>query len=311
MDEELSTISLSNGIGCKPIYQKGTPLPFKKKLVITSAKPYQEQFVFQLCLGENMWADENIPIGTYNFAIKSAPKGEVKVELQFEINRDREFSFSVYDQSNERTKSWEKVDLSKFSPPPLQTPMISEPITIDFSDVFNELFNSDGKHPPSKLVSQTRKTKGPTIRLVVPVPYREITYGTTKDIKFQREDLCPECSGSGGKPGSQQEQCSTCSGKGSLQHDKQTSLGSMTYTSTCPTCKGSGKVFSSSKLCQKCKGMGFFSQDHVAKIDIPPDTSPGTTITLHEAGNVGKNGGPRGDVLVTITIQKFMGLFPI
>jgi hypothetical protein len=311
MDDGLSTISLSNGIGCKPIYQKGTPLPFKKKFVFTSAKSYQKQFVFQFCLGENMWADENISIGTYSFAIKSAPKGEIKVELQFEINEVREFFISVCDQSTGRTKSWEKVDLSRFTPPPVRTPMVSEPMTIDFSDVFNELFNLDGKHPPSRLVSQTRKTKGLAIRLVVPAPYREITYGTTKDINFMREDICPECGGLGGKPGSQKEQCSTCSGKGSLQHVKQTSLGSMTSTSTCPTCKGSGKVFSPSNLCQKCKGMGIFSQNHAAKIDIPPGTNPGTTITLPEAGNVGKNGGPRGDVLVTITVQKFMGLFPI
>ena len=72
-----------------------------------------------------------------------------------------------------------------------------------------------------------------------------------------------------------QEPCSRCGGTGKIIHQP------------CPTCKGKGKVRRSRRI----------------KVDIPAGIDDGQTISLRGLGNAGRNGGPAGDLLVTVGVR--------
>ena len=71
--------------------------------------------------------------------------------------------------------------------------------------------------------------------------------------------------------------------------------------STCNVCHGTGKVIR--EKCQKCNGTGTRKQEKKLEIDIPKGIANDQTIRISNKGGAGKNGGPNGDLLVTVYVQ--------
>ena len=69
----------------------------------------------------------------------------------------------------------------------------------------------------------------------------------------------------------------------------------------CSKCKGRGKIIHSP--CQTCRGIGSIRRQHKVNINVPAGIDDGQTISLRGQGNAGLNGGPAGDLLVTILVQ--------
>ena len=72
----------------------------------------------------------------------------------------------------------------------------------------------------------------------------------------------------------------------------------MQTTVTCPTCNGSGEIITDK--CSACKGDGRVYGFETISIDIPAGVSEGMQLSMSGKGNVGKNGGPSGDLLINI-----------
>ena len=72
-------------------------------------------------------------------------------------------------------------------------------------------------------------------------------------------------------------------------------------TGACPKCGGSGKVIHTP--CPKCRGAGTVRVQKKLSVSIPAGIDSGETISLRSQGNAGKNGGPAGDLLVTIQVR--------
>ncbi len=79
----------------------------------------------------------------------------------------------------------------------------------------------------------------------VTLTFEEAVFGVEKDIEFEREETCSRCSGSGAEPGTSPVKCSTCNGQGEVRQVRQTFLGQMVQTATCPVCNGRGETISS------------------------------------------------------------------
>lgn len=74
----------------------------------------------------------------------------------------------------------------------------------------------------------------------------------------------------------------------------------------CPACNGSGKE--TKKPCHSCRGTGAANKKQTIIVDIPAGVANGETIRIPLAGNVGENGGPRGDLLISVSVVLYSSL---
>ena len=56
--------------------------------------------------------------------------------------------------------------------------------------------------------------------------------------------------------------------------------------------------------CTSCKGRGYKRVDKEIEIKIPAGIQDGTTMRLSGMGDIGKNGGPRGDIYLTVRVRE-------
>ena len=70
----------------------------------------------------------------------------------------------------------------------------------------------------------------------------------------------------------------------------------------CPKCGGAGKIIKDP--CQTCKGKGKVRHTKTLKVSVPAGIDNGQSFRVREEGNAGSNGGPNGDLLVTVSVRK-------
>ncbi len=170
----------------------------------------------------------------------------------------------------------------------------------DFSDlgsIFSDFFGGGAS------TSQRRNapTRGESVRTSVVISFEEAAFGCKKEVSVSRVETCSECGGSGAEKGSDIETCSNCKGRGTINTVRQTVFGAMQQSSTCPSCNGKGKTIKNP--CQTCKGKGKVRKNKKISVNIPAGIDNGQTISLSGQGNAGSNGGPSGDLLVTVSVR--------
>jgi molecular chaperone DnaJ len=78
-------------------------------------------------------------------------------------------------------------------------------------------------------------------------------------------------------------------------------MGVISSTGACPACGGRGKVIKNP--CSSCKGNGVIRRRVAIKVKAPAGIDDGQTFSLRGQGSAGANGGPSGDVLVTVSVR--------
>src|ERR1041384_8062375 len=58
--------------------------------------------------------------------------------------------------------------------------------------------------------------RGHDIKVGLKLTHAEVASGTTKTVRIKSLEPCPECSGTGAKPGTEPVQCGTCGGSGEV-----------------------------------------------------------------------------------------------
>ena len=159
-----------------------------------------------------------------------------------------------------------------------------------FESIFGGGFSSHARH-------REHSNRGEDLRVSISLTLEEIATGVEKTIKISVKDTCPHCNGTGSKDGKVQT-CPQCNGSGKVRHVTRSIFGHMQSITTCPTCHGSGKIIVNK--CPYCGGEGRINKTKKIKVSIPAGVEDGQYIRMHGQGNVGKNNGPRGDILVMI-----------
>lgn len=170
----------------------------------------------------------------------------------------------------------------------------------DMNDVFGDIFG-DFFGGGSRRQNSNAPQKGANLRANIKLSFEEAIFGVEKDIQVTTSDPCDTCHGSGAKPGTSPEQCPTCHGSGQVRYNQQTLFGTVASVKTCSHCQGSGKVIKDK--CSDCQGSGFVRKNKKISVSIPEGIDNGQSIRLKGKGEPGKNGGPRGDILLTIYIE--------
>ncbi len=143
-----------------------------------------------------------------------------------------------------------------------------------------------------------RPRKGADIRCDVTLDLLEAAHHTAKIVQFERHQQCETCGGSGAKRGTQPEACSYCGGRGVVVQ----AAGIFSMQTTCPSCRGSGKVIR--QRCSDCRGSGFVPRRVTRKVDIPAGVDTGTQMRLGGEGEPSGSGGPPGDCYCVIHVKE-------
>lgn len=167
-----------------------------------------------------------------------------------------------------------------------------------FGDVFGDLFG--GGRRSSRNSNAPRR--GQNIHVSVRVKFDEACFGTEKELDVTIKDECSSCHGSGAKAGSTPETCSKCGGQGQVVFTQNSLFGTVRNVQTCPDCRGTGKIIR--EKCPDCHGSGYISRRRKIQVTIPAGIDNGQSIRIRDKGEPGVNGGPRGDLLVEVRVDR-------
>lgn len=168
-----------------------------------------------------------------------------------------------------------------------------------FGDIFGDLFGGGGRRGGR---ANNGPMKGANIRKGIRITFEEAVFGCEKELEVVLKDPCTTCNGTGAKPGTTPETCQKCGGKGQVVYTSQSFFGTVQNVQTCPSCGGSGKVIK--EKCSSCAGTGFTSSKKRIQVSIPGGIDNGQSVRIREKGEPGANGGPRGDLLVEVTVSR-------
>ncbi|MBB1576998.1 MAG: molecular chaperone DnaJ [Propionibacterium sp.] len=168
----------------------------------------------------------------------------------------------------------------------------------DFSTIMDAMFGGQaaGRGPRS------RTQRGQDALVRTGLELHEAVFGCTKSIRIDAAVVCPRCQGSGGAPGSQPVTCSTCHGQGEVTTVQRSFIGDIRTAQRCPTCQGFGTIIP--EPCVECSGEGRVRSSRDVSVRIPAGVSTGNRIHLEGRGEVGRGGGPAGDLYVELVVAE-------
>ena len=170
----------------------------------------------------------------------------------------------------------------------------------DLGDIFGSFFGG-GFGGGGRRANPNAPQRGESIRMGVTITFEEAAFGCEKSVTIDRMEQCGTCHGNGCAEGTQPEVCSECHGTGQVQVRRQTPMGVFATSASCPKCGGKGKIIHTP--CKTCGGNGSTRQRRTIQASIPAGIDNGQTISVRGQGHAGKNGGPAGDLLITITVK--------
>ena len=170
----------------------------------------------------------------------------------------------------------------------------------DFSDIFGDIFGD--MFGGGRRRASNGPMKGANIRTSVRITFEEAVFGVDKELELNLKDPCPTCHGTGAKPGTSKTTCPKCGGKGQVVFTQQSFFGTVRNVQTCPDCGGTGQIIKDK--CQDCHGTGYISSRKKIQVSIPAGIDNGQSVRIREKGEPGTNGGPRGDLLVEVMVQR-------
>ena len=174
--------------------------------------------------------------------------------------------------------------------------------SMDFSDIFGDIFGDLFGGGSRRARSNGGPMKGANIRTSVRITFEEAVFGCEKELDLNLKDLCPNCNGSGAKPGTSKITCSKCGGKGQVVFTQQSFFGTVRNVQACPDCSGTGQIIKDK--CPNCGGAGYVGSRKKIQVSIPAGIDSGQSIRIREKGEPGTAGGPRGDLLVEVMVAR-------
>lgn len=164
-----------------------------------------------------------------------------------------------------------------------------------FGDIFSSFFgggSSAGRNGP---------IRGDDVYARIAISFEDSFKGCKRDITFNRVQKCADCNGSGAAPGTSPETCPVCHGSGQQRVSQRTPFGMMQSTRVCDNCRGTGKIVKTP--CAGCRGTGYVKITKTLSVSIPAGIDDDNRIALRSEGNAGRNGGPNGDLILSVIVR--------
>jgi len=162
-------------------------------------------------------------------------------------------------------------------------------------DIFDAFFGGTASR------TQRGPQRGADVRRSVTITFEEAVFGAEKEIEVQTAELCSVCNGLRAEPGTQPTKCPQCNGSGEVRRVQQSIFGQFVNVATCGRCGGEGRVVE--HPCRTCKGVGRERRKRRLQIKIPAGVDNGAQMRLTGEGEIGANGGPRGNLYLQISVK--------
>ena len=172
----------------------------------------------------------------------------------------------------------------------------------DFSDIFGDIFGDFFGGGSRGGARNNGSMKGANLRTSVRISFEQAVFGVEKELDLNLKDTCKTCNGSGAKPGTSPETCRKCGGRGQVVTQHSTPFGTIRNSQVCPDCGGTGKTIK--EKCPDCHGSGYISSRKKIQVSIPAGIDNGQSVRIRDKGEPGVNGGPRGDLLVEVVVDR-------
>jgi DnaJ family protein A protein 2 len=141
--------------------------------------------------------------------------------------------------------------------------------------------------------------RGEDITHPIKASLEDLYNGKTTRLAINRNKLCEECQGRGGKPGAEKD-CADCNGRGARIQLRQIGPGMVQQVqSTCPTCKGSCKTMDEKDKCKSCKGKKVYKDRKVLEVNIEKGMKNGQKIKFSSEADEAPGTIP-GDVVFVV-----------
>ena len=169
-----------------------------------------------------------------------------------------------------------------------------------FGDIFESFFGAAqgggrGGRPRS------RRERGQDALVRVGLELGDVVFGVHRDIEVDTAVLCETCEGACTRPGTSPVTCDICGGTGHVQRQARTLLGNVLTTQPCGSCEGFGTRIV--HPCEACHGQGRVRSRRTVSLDIPAGVETGLRLQLPGSGEIGRGGGPNGDLYVEVTVS--------
>lgn len=172
----------------------------------------------------------------------------------------------------------------------------------DLGDLFGSFFGSSfGFGGSTRTRNPNDPIRGGDVNISLGLSFAEAALGVKKQITISRMESCDDCGGSGAAAGTRPDTCPDCGGTGQVRISQRTPFGVMQSVRTCGRCGGSGKVIR--EPCKSCTGSGRVKKQRTIEISVPAGIDSGQTFQLRAQGDHGRNGGPAGDLNITVSIR--------
>ena len=166
----------------------------------------------------------------------------------------------------------------------------------DLGDLFGGLFNRGRGARGGRGTAPTGPIRGDDLHTELHLSFDDAFSGVTTAVHLTSEAACSRCDGNGAEPGTTPSICPTCGGRGVLDENQ----GLFSFSQPCGTCQGRGVTIDSP--CRNCGGNGVEHRPREIKVRIPQGVKDGQRIRLKGRGAPGRNGGPPGDLHVTVHV---------
>ncbi|NHC25384.1 molecular chaperone DnaJ [Nocardioides sp. IC4_145] len=166
-----------------------------------------------------------------------------------------------------------------------------------FGDMFGDLFGG-GAGGGRRTQQARRPAKGADVETTATIGFTDAIEGVTVSLRLSSDAPCPDCSGTGGKPGTKPKVCPECEGAGYVV---ASAGGAFAINETCPRCGGRQLVYD--EACPTCHGSGRGASARTIQARIPAGVKDGQRIRLRGKGAAGESGGPAGDLYVTVKVS--------
>ena len=160
-----------------------------------------------------------------------------------------------------------------------------------FESIFGSAFGGGGRQ-------QRGPARGADLRYDMEIKLEDAFAGVTREIQVDVAARCDSCDGSGAKPGTQTNRCTTCAGHGKVRAQQ----GFFMVERTCPSCQGAGEVIADP--CNTCHGEGRVDRRKTLTVNIPAGVDEGTRIRLSGEGESGARGAAPGDLYIFLHMAR-------
>ncbi len=144
---------------------------------------------------------------------------------------------------------------------------------------------------------QAGRARGADLKLDLSLTFAEAVAGVSREVKISRRVACDTCAGTGAKPGSQPQRCTTCGGRGQVMH----SQGFFMIGTTCPACRGERVIITDK--CGDCRGAGTKEKPETLTVNVPSGVDDGQTLRLTGKGEAARGGGA-GNLYVVLHVAE-------